>query len=149
VSKFVHRRVNFKVEDRIIFLFFSYAVHSLPGEIAAHEVYDVIGQRFQVVSPGLLVALVGVDAGVPCRSYQALGLPHLAVLVRFDVDVPLGQTEVDEIDRVALSTLADEKVGGLYVSVEESFVVYYLQSSHHLIYKQKSRLERKGPVSKI
>ena len=68
----------------------------LPGQAAPVEVHEHIAQRLHVVSPTLLDAQVGVDAGIARRPRQVLVFSVGDVLPGTVVTVLLGQTKVDQ-----------------------------------------------------
>ena len=71
-------------------------LESLPGQTAAVEVHEDVAERLHVVSPTLLYAQVGVDAGVAGCPRQVLVLPVRDVLTRPVVSVLLRQPKVNE-----------------------------------------------------
>ena len=65
-----------------------------------------------------------VDAGVARRAGEVLVFPVRYVLVCARVAVFLGQTEVDDVDEVALLAEAHEEVVRLDVAVNEVLRMY-------------------------
>lgn len=87
-----------------------------------------MADRFQVVSPRLLVAQVRVERGVSRGAGQVFALTEGNVLV-FGVFVALGETEVDDVD-VVLGGFGrtDQEVVRLDISVDNAFLMDFLNS---------------------
>ena len=69
--------------------------------------------------------------------------PVRYVLMRSGVAIFLGQTEVDDVNEVALFAKPHEEIVGLDIAVNEVFRVYVLDSTDHLIRQQQHRLQGK------
>lgn len=129
------RSVSLTVADLLVALLERVGFEALPGEGTAQEVHEHVADGFEVVSPGLLLAHVGVYAHVSGRSGQGLVLSVWYVLFRFRVDVFLRQAEVDDVDDGLFlrSGRADEEVFGLDVAVDDVSAVDVLDPLQDLI----------------
>lgn len=107
------------LHDAVVLLLLGSSLQSLPGESAAEEVHEDVGQRLEVVTTGLFNAQMGVDGRVPGSTGKVLILPVRDMKVRLGVPELLGETEVDDVDLVATLPDAHQEVVGLDVTVDE------------------------------
>ena len=91
---------------------------------------------FEVISTRLLNTLVSGDgciSGCPCKVL-AIFVGNVLALAVF---VAFGQAEVNDVDVVAGAFCAsNEEVVGLDVSVDDSFLVHFLNAANHLLADQ-------------
>ena len=87
-----------------------------------------MADSFQVVSSGLFVANVSVDASVSCCSSEVLALSEGDVLAIRILEA-LGKPEIDNEDVILVVLRAShEEVIRLDVSVDDSLFMHFLNS---------------------
>jgi len=85
---------------------------------------------------------VVVDGGLTRCAGQVLAILEGDVLLALGVEVALGESEVDQLNRVAVVSVAHEEVVGFGVAVDEVVVVDTLHAGQHLVCQHEHRLER-------
>ena len=86
----------------------------------------------QIVSPGLLDALVRGNRGVSGRACEVLSILVGDVLA-FTVFVALGQTEIDDVDIVPRSiSSTDQEVIGLDITMDDALFVDFFDAADEL-----------------
>lgn len=85
------------LHDLVILFLFVVGLDALPGEVASEQIHHHVADRFKVVSPGLLNAKVGVDAGVARSSGKVLVFAVGDMLVGFCISVLLTEPVVDDV----------------------------------------------------
>jgi hypothetical protein len=88
-------------------------------------------QSLEVVTPGLLLAQVRVDAHVSGRTGETFVLPVWNVFVSVRVNVFFGEAEVDNVDDFVLfrRSAAYQEILGFDVSIDQMLGVNIL---HHM-----------------
>lgn len=97
----------------------------------------------EVISSGLLIAQVGIERCIPCRTCKVFAIFERDVLTisRFET---FGQTEINYINCIfGLVIAADQKVVWLDVSMDDSFIVNGLDSGDHLVRTMKTSAQVK------
>lgn len=92
----------------------------------------------EIVSSGLLIAQVGIERSIPCRTRKVLAIFERDVLTisRFET---FGQTEINYINCIfGLVIAADQKVVRFDVSMDDSFIVNGFDSRDHLVRTMKT-----------
>jgi hypothetical protein len=85
-----------------------------------------VSDCFQVVSAGLLDALVGVDGGVSCGAGEVLAV-LVGNVLSLTVFITLCQSEVNDVNLVfGLVSPADQEVVRLDVAVDNALFVNFL-----------------------
>jgi len=103
----------------------------------------------QVVSSGLLDALVRRNGGVSGRSSQVLAILVWDVLT-LTVFVALGEAEVDDVDVVFGSLCAaDQKVVWLDVSVDDPLFMDLINAFDHLDCNHEDCLEVEATLASL
>mmetsp|Transcript_26465 Transcript_26465/g.85551 ORF Transcript_26465/g.85551 Transcript_26465/m.85551 type:complete len:289 (+) Transcript_26465:3-869(+) len=120
-------------EDELVLAVGRLGLEALPGEAASEEVDEDVADGLEVVSPGLLDALMVRDRRVPRRTRQRLAGAVGDVLHRVGIPVPLAQAEVDAIDRRARSGVAHDKIRRLYIAVNQVAAMQRLDALEHLV----------------
>lgn len=92
-----------------------------------------MGYGNQIVSPALLEGLVGGSAAVPHRPRRVLLLLEFYVVAGFRTDVPLRQTEIDDVQGIRFFTGANQKVLRFDVPVNVVLGMETLRSGYHLV----------------
>ena len=88
--------------------------------------------RFEVIPSGLLVAQMGVERGVTSSTSQVLTVTERDMLTVRRLEA-LGETEIDDIDGVlCLVVASNQKVIGLYVTMNDAFLVHDLDALDQL-----------------
>ena len=96
---------------------------------------------FQVITTRLLNTFVSSDGGISGCSCQVLSIFVRDVLA-LTVFVALGQTEIDDVHIVACALSAsDQKVVGLDVTMDNSFLMHFFKATDHLLGNEKHCLE--------
>jgi len=94
----------------------------------------------KVIAPTLLEAAVCVDARIASCAGKVLVLAVWNVLARPAVTVLFRQTEINDIQSVAMSADAHHKVVRLDIAVNKILIVYILNISYHLVGQHQHRL---------
>ncbi len=108
---------KFLVPDLLILFLLSLCRKALPGEGAAEEVDEDEAEGLEVVSPRLLDAQMCVDRGVPRSTCEVLAVLVRDVFSRSGFSVPLGKSEINDVNIVLFLSDANQKVVRLDVSV--------------------------------
>jgi len=91
-----------------------------------------VADGFEIVATGLLDTLVRVDGSITSGSRQVLAVLVGNVLA-LGVLEALGETKVDNVDVIfGLLGAADQKVVRLDISVDNAFLVHFLNAFQHL-----------------
>ena len=148
-TQFRQGRFNLLLLDVVVLLVLAATGQALPWERAFDEVEKHVTNGLQIVSSGLLNALVSGNRSVPSSSSQIF-----AILVRdvlsFAILVAFGQTEVDDVDVVARRLRAsNQEIIGLDVSVNYALVVDLLDSTNHLLANHQDCFEVKVSLASL
>ena len=71
----------------------------------------------------MLETLVGGNTCISCCTYKRLAAFHFDVFAGLDVFVPFRQAKVNHIDNFGFLSLANHKIVGFDVTMDESFAV--------------------------
>ena len=86
----------------------------------------------KIVSPGLLIAKVSIDTGIPSSTCQTLSIPERNMLT-IGVSVAFSQSKIDNVDVVLLLlAVADKEVVWLDIPMNNSFGMNRLDTLNHL-----------------
>jgi len=86
----------------------------------------------EVISPGLLIAEMGVHGGIAGGTGQVLAVAERDVLTVGRLET-LGESEIDNIDCVlCLVVAANQEVIGLNVTMDDALLVHNLDALDHL-----------------
>lgn len=129
-AQVLDRSSLFLLANLLVLLLVRRGFQPLPWQTSSQEVHENVTQSFQVISPGLLPAQVGVDTHVAGCTGQRLSLTIRDVLLRFWITVLLGHTKVDDMNDVGGLGIraADEEVVGLDITVDQIFLVNRLDA---------------------
>jgi hypothetical protein len=84
---------------------------------------------------------MGIYTSVTCSACQRLVVLVWNVLTSFRVSIPFRETEIDHIHYVLLFTVADQKVVGLHVAMDEVVIVQKFKSLNHLVSEHHGSLD--------
>ena len=128
-AELLEGRLNLLLLDVGVLFILGAAWKSLPGELALEEVQNDVTDGLQVVSSGLLNALVRRNGGVSGRASKILAVLVGNVLT-LTVFVAFGEAEVDNVDLVASGFgAADQEVVGFDISVDDPLIVHFLDAT--------------------
>lgn len=131
--------------NELVLLGGTLCLESLPRESALEEVYEHVPDRFEIISTRLLDSQVIVDGGVSWRTRERASLSLRNVLQRARVAVSFGETKVDTVDEVSISSSSvRDKVRRLNVTVNQVPRVHELHALQHLVGHHQDRFERKA-----
>lgn len=124
-AQVLDRSSLFLLANLLVLLLVRRGFQSLPWETSSQEVHENVTQSFQVISPGLLPAQMGVDTHVAGCTRQRFSLTIRDMLLGLWITILLGHAKVDDMDNVGGLGIraADEEVVGLDVTVDQIFLV--------------------------
>ena len=99
LAEFLYGRFFLFLLDICVLFGLGSAWEPLPRQLTLQEVEDYVADGFEIISPRLLVAQVGVQAGVPGGACQIFAIPKWNVLAVGRL-VALGQPKVNHIDGI-------------------------------------------------
>mmetsp|Transcript_8789 Transcript_8789/g.23731 ORF Transcript_8789/g.23731 Transcript_8789/m.23731 type:complete len:334 (-) Transcript_8789:165-1166(-) len=130
------------LHDELVLLGGGLGLESLPWESSLEEVDEDVPDGLEIVTTGLLHTQVIVDGCVTWGSCQRTSLALWDVLQCSGVTVSLGETEIDTVDEVAVSTATVcHEVSWLDISVNQVTRMHELHTLEHLIGNHENGLE--------
>lgn len=118
--------------DFSVFFGLAFYLNSLPGQFPSHEIEQQETQGFQVVLPALFVTHMRGNAGIARGAHQRFALLERNMRPSFGITIAFSQSKIDDVDNILLVALADHKVVGLDVSVDEALAMDGLQPVNNL-----------------
>lgn len=94
-----HLCVHLFLANLFVLLLLVGRLQALPGQFRAQKVHEAIAEGFQIVSPRLFDAQVGVDRSVARSTRQVLVFPIVNVLFPW-ISVLLAETKIDQVDSI-------------------------------------------------
>lgn len=104
------------------------------------EVNHNVGQRFQVISAALFYAQMCIDARVAGSAGQIFPVSVRNVFSVF-LNKLLRESEVDQMDNVALTALSNQEIVRLKVSVNKMLAVQEFETVQCLQSEHNDRLD--------
>ena len=148
-AKLFKRGLNLLLLDVVVLLVLGATWQALPGELSFDQVEQNMTDSLQIVSPGLLDALVRGNRGISGRARQILSILVGDVLT-FTVFVALGQTEIDDVDIVPSSiSSTDEEVIGLDITMDDALFVDLLDAADELTGDHQYCLQVKVALARL
>mmetsp|Transcript_112186 Transcript_112186/g.302751 ORF Transcript_112186/g.302751 Transcript_112186/m.302751 type:complete len:209 (-) Transcript_112186:3-629(-) len=90
-----------------------------------------------------------VDAHVAQSASRPASPTALHMLLRARIKPITGHAEVDHPHGVCTGIAADQKVVGLDISVEQTYLVHMLQAIHHLVSQAEHRLQPQALLAEV
>lgn len=75
---------------------------------------------------------MGGNAGIASSSHEALSALDRDVLIGLGVKVPLGESEIDNVDDACLFASSSHEVVGLDIAMDEALTVYHFETGDDL-----------------
>jgi hypothetical protein len=118
-------------DSGVLFLL-RFAWESLPWQRAFQEVQQDMSDALEVISSGLLITDMSVDAGVSCSTCQVLSVSEGNVFAVGGL-ITFGQSKVNNKDGVLVVLIAaHQKIVGFDVTMNDALFMDLLDSCDHL-----------------
>lgn len=132
LAELVQRNLNLLFLDIAIFLVFTPSGKTLPRQTPLKEVEQYVSDGLEVVSTGLFISNMRVDACIAGSSCQVLALSEGDVL-SFGVLVAFGEPKINNKYAILIMLLStDQKVIRFNVSVNYALFMGFLDTLHLL-----------------
>jgi len=136
--------------DKLVLLGGRLGLESLPREASLEEVDQDVTDGFEIVSARLLNTQVVIDGGVTGGTGQGSTLALGNVLKGSGVTVSLGKTEIDTVDKVAVSAATvRDKVGGFDITVDQVAGMHEFHAFKHLVGDHENGLEGESTAALV
>ena len=142
LAEHLNRGGQFLLLDPFILVPFVVGLEALPGEHSSEEVHGDVADALHVVSAGLLNTQVSVDGGIPGSSGQVLSF-SVRNMLSISLNIPLGQSKVNDKNFMTHFIEADTKVIRFYVAMQKMSIVDVFDSGDHLVYYHQHGLQGK------
>ena len=131
-AKIFERGFDLLLLDGSVLLVLGSAWETLPWKGSLEHVEQHVADALEIVTSGLLLALMGGDGGISSGTGQVLAI-FIGDVLTGAILVALGKTEVDNIDLVTsrLSS-ANQEVVRLHITMDNSLGVDLLEMVHEL-----------------
>jgi hypothetical protein len=136
--------------DKLVLLGGRLGLESLPWKSSLEEVNEDVSDGLEIVSAGLFHTQVIVDGCVTRSTRQGSPLALGNVLEGSGVSVSLGETEINAVDKVSVSSSSvRDKVGWLDVTVDQVAGVHEFDTLEHLIGNHEDGLEGESATALV
>jgi len=135
----------FLFHNEFVFLRGGFGLESLPWKSTLEEIDKDVPNRLEVVPTGLFDPQVIVDGRIPRSSRQGSSFPLRNMLESSGMAVPLGESEIDTVNEIAVSTTpVRDEIGGFDIAMDQMTGMHQFDAFEHLIGNHENRLERKS-----
>lgn len=125
-------------------------LESLPWKPSLQEVNKDVANGLKIVPTRLFNTQVVVDRCVTRSTRQRSSFPLGNVLKGTGVTVSLGQTEIDTVNKVSVSTTTvGDKVGGFDITVDQVAGMHQFHTLEHLIGNHEDSLEGESAAALV
>jgi len=128
--------------DKLVLLGGRLGLESLPWKASLEEVDQDVTNGFEIVTTGLFDTQVVIDGGITRSTGQGSTLTLGNVLEGSGVTVSLGQTEINAVDEVTVSSATvGDKVSGLDITMDQVAGMHEFNTLKHLVGNHQNGLQ--------